>query len=97
MAKEQLPKPIHFQAHLFSESSAKMRFDELVKRGCYKDIYLISTTHWAGLGFWIMFEVPDLNPGMDKLIKHKHNPNPKPWVPPVRFIDEDQENEGDEE
>lgn len=82
MAKDKLPNPIHFPARLYQNNLVAInRFNDLVKKGCYGDIWLVSTTHWASEGTWILFKRPELTI-MDKMLKHNHNANPKPWTPP---------------
>lgn len=84
-----IPKPIHFPS--ISEDAARKRFKDLVKMGCFSDIYLIYTTHWAAKGCWITFELPAM--GIDDVVlDNHHNPKPKPWVgPPKKNLDEDEE------
>lgn len=100
MAKNKLPRPIHFQMDcpwpskqsMVVEAQAKQRFKELVDKGCYADLYLIYSSHWASQGIWIEFKLPNLH-ALDVLIKHVHNKNPKPWIPPPPPITDDEEDE----
>ena len=43
-------------------NAALKRFDEEVASGIHKEVYLLSSYHWATEGYWIEFHKPkDLN------------------------------------
>lgn len=89
MAKDKLPKHIYFpiddprpskQAEVV-EMQAKKRFKELVKKRCYREIYLIFSGHWTSTGYWIEFKQQQLS-SLDQMIDEHHNKNPQKWIPP---------------
>lgn len=95
-----LPKPIYFPMDCpwpsdeskVIDAQARKRFNQLVAKKCYSDLYLIYSMHWASQGIWIEFKEVKLSP-LDTLIVHKHNANPKPWVPSATVESGDEEGE----